>query len=79
MLFCVAISGQNVLLPRKPEALPQADLPRPVGPNQNVKIKGVKEDQRGQASLIEEDQRGQASLIEFSQLVSYDFAFQGAT
>jgi len=26
-----------------------------------------------------EDQRGQASLIEFSQLVSYDFAFQGAT
>jgi len=31
------------------------------------------------ASAILGDQRGQASLIEFSQLVSYDFAFQGAT
>jgi len=33
MLVCVALSGQNVLLPWKPGALPPADLPRPVGPN----------------------------------------------
>jgi len=33
MLVCVALSGQNVLLPWKHGALPQADLPRPVGPN----------------------------------------------
>gem|GEM_PF-1925274 len=33
MLVCVALSGQNVLLPWKLGALPQADLPRSVGPN----------------------------------------------
>jgi len=33
MLVYIALSGQNVLLPWKPGALPQADLPNPVGPN----------------------------------------------
>gem|GEM_PF-6176100 len=33
MLVCVALTGQNVLLPWKPGPLARADLPRPVGPN----------------------------------------------
>jgi len=38
MRFCVALSGQNTLLPTKPGALPQADLLWPVGPNRSVSV-----------------------------------------
>jgi len=34
-LVCVALSGQIVVLPWKRGAMPQAALPRPVGPNRS--------------------------------------------